>query len=91
MPGTVADAPVCIREWRTGMVRAHRGKRYLCCHTHLDTSISLSVSDIQSLLGTHFTCFTGTKVQLLTQKALYRKERLMYPSVLTSHIRHIRI
>ena len=35
---------------------------------YFDPSLGKSVS--LGSLGTHFTCFTGTKLQILTQKAL---------------------
>jgi hypothetical protein len=39
-------------------------------------------ADLQ-LLGTQFTCYTGTKVQILTQKARRRVARLLAPLMLT--------
>jgi Leucine-rich repeat (LRR) protein len=34
------------------------------------TFLSLAANVLQELPGTHFTCFTGTKVQILTHKTL---------------------
>ena len=34
------------------------------------TFLSLAANVLHELPGTHFTCFTGTKVQILTHKAL---------------------
>jgi hypothetical protein len=53
---------------------------HTCTHTHVyDTllvqkytcwAVRLRVRDLTKLLGTQFTCFTGTKVQILTYKVL---------------------
>ena len=39
-------------------------------HMKVELIMETYSTRFQDLLGTHFTCFTGTKVPILTQKAL---------------------
>ncbi len=47
-------------------------------HLKIMEALGGDQSWIDRFLGTHFTCFTGTKVQILTQKALLESNAAIF-------------
>ena len=63
-----------VGEYRVALLAAFAYKFFLLAQPALPASLRSAVADSLAA-GTHFTCFTGTKVQMLTRRGAAAADR----------------